>query len=63
VQIEIEDLKDFFSAARDSSFVQRVLINTARYIELFGNVIDENLPKPSVNFREGDQNPFEILME
>ena len=63
VLIEIDDIREFFSAARDSNFVDRVLKNTARYIDLFSQIIDQKLPKPSVNFREQDQTPFDILME
>ena len=61
--IELDDIREFFSAARDSNFIDRVLHNTARYVDLFAQVIDQNLPKPSVNFRECDQTPFDILME
>jgi DNA replication licensing factor MCM7 len=35
VQIEIDDVKEFFSAARDSHFCDRMRINTSRYIDLF----------------------------
>ncbi len=59
----MDDVKDFFSAARDSSFVDRIQHNTSRYVELFSQVIDQNLPKPSVNFNQEAQTPFEILME
>jgi|APCry1669190924_1035324.scaffolds.fasta_scaffold82957_1 hypothetical protein len=40
IEIEIDDIKDFFSAARDSAFVERVLINTSRYVDIFSQVID-----------------------
>jgi hypothetical protein len=50
----MDDIKEFFSAARDSAFCDRVVVNTARYIDLFSQVIDENMPKASVNFREQD---------
>ena len=63
IEIDIDDIKSFFSAARDSNFVDRVLTNTCRYIDLFSQVIDEKLPKPSVNFKESDATPFDILME
>ena len=63
MSIELDDIKEFFSAARDGHFIDRVLQNTQRYIDLFSQVVDLNLPKPSKNFREQDQTPFEILME
>ena len=63
LEIDIDDLQSFFSTSRDSHLKHRVIINTARYIDLFGSVCDENMPKPSVNFREQDQTPFDILME
>jgi|LauGreDrversion4_2_1035121.scaffolds.fasta_scaffold204590_1 hypothetical protein len=50
----MDDVRDFFSAARDSSFVDRISHNTARYVELFSQVIDQNMPKPTVNFRQED---------
>lgn len=43
--------------------MDRVLTNTCRYTDLFSQVIDEKMPKPSVNFREQDATPFNILME
>jgi hypothetical protein len=47
----MDDVREFFSAARDSAFVDRISTNTARYVELFSQVIDQNMPKPTVNFR------------
>lgn len=35
INIELDDIKDFFSAARDSHFVDRAVINTTRYVNLF----------------------------
>jgi hypothetical protein len=35
INIELDDIKEFFSAARDASFVDRTLLNTARYVDLF----------------------------
>jgi DNA replication licensing factor MCM7 len=52
ILIDLDDLKEHFSAARDTGLVERVLHNTARYIDLFSQVIDQNMPKPSLNFRE-----------
>lgn len=63
MNILIEDIQEFFSAARDSGFIDRVIHNTNRYIDLFSQVVDVNMPKASVNFREQDQTPFDILME
>ena len=63
IEIEIDDIKEFFSAARDSAFVERVIINTSRYVQIFAQVIDDNMPKPTVNFRDVDQTPFDILMQ
>jgi hypothetical protein len=36
----MDDVKEFFSAARDSSFVDRIQMNTNRYVELFSQIID-----------------------
>ena len=35
VEISIEDLNEFFDSARDRGFVERVRINTSRYISIF----------------------------
>ena len=40
ILISLDDVRDFFSAARDSGFIDRVLHNTARYVDLFSQVID-----------------------
>ena len=32
IEIELEDLKEFFDQAKDSGFIERVEINTYRYI-------------------------------
>ena len=40
VEIELEDIKEYFDSAKDHGFVERVRENTTRYIELFSQVID-----------------------
>jgi len=35
IEIELEDIREFFNSAKDSGFVERVRINTTRYINLF----------------------------
>lgn len=52
VNIELDDLQEFFNTAKESAFVDRVKTNTARYVSLFSQVIDQEMPAPSVNFRE-----------
>ena len=47
IDIEMDDLKSFFLAARDRGFVDRIQNNTSRYVKLFSSVIDQNLPLPS----------------
>lgn len=32
IEIELEDLKEFFDQAKDSGFIERVEVNTYRYI-------------------------------
>ena len=63
ITLEVEDIKEFFQQTRDASFVERILQNTARYVDLFCQVCDQVMPKATVNFRETDQTPFEILMD
>ena len=43
-------------------FVERVKINTSRYVSLFSQVIDSMMPNPTTNFREDDLSTFEITM-
>lgn len=33
-----------------------------RYVSLFSHAIDQNMPQPTVNFREDQLTTFEILM-
>jgi hypothetical protein len=42
--------------------VDRIRNNTMRYVSLFSHAIDQNLPQPTVNFREDQLSTFEILM-
>ena len=44
IEIELEDLKEFFDSIRDIGFVERVRINTTRYIALFSSIIDQAMP-------------------
>lgn len=60
--MQIEDIREHFNASRDANFNDRVCANTMRYIDLFSQVMDELMPKPSVNFKN-EQTPFDILME
>ena len=42
--------------------MERIRMNTMRYVSLFAQVIDTNMPQPTVNFREEQLTTFEILM-
>lgn len=33
------------------------------YVNLFSQIIDENMPVPTVNFKEEDLTTFDVLME
>jgi len=50
------------STAKESAFVDRIRQNTMRYVSLFSNAIENNMPPPTVNFREDQMSTFEILM-
>jgi hypothetical protein len=50
------------STAKEAGFVDRIRNNTMRYVSLFSHSIDQNLPQPTVNFREDQLSTFEILM-
>ena len=63
IEIELDDIKEFFSATRDKNFLERVVKNTTRYVDLFASIIDQNMPKPSVNFREEDLTRYDLIME
>lgn len=62
IEIELNDLEEFFDSARDHGFVERVKMNTSRYISIFSNIIDKNLPQPSVDPTEGVQSSYDIQM-
>lgn len=63
IEIELEDLKEFFDSIRDMGFVDRVRINTSRYINLFSATIDQAMPQPTITMREEDQTTFDIVMQ
>jgi hypothetical protein len=63
IEIELDDLKEFFDSIRDMKFVERVRINTSSYIGLFSSVIDTAMPMPTVQTREEDQTTFDIVMQ
>lgn len=63
VRVQLEEIREFFAQTRDQNFCERIQINTNRYVDLFAQVIDEVMPKPSVNFTDENANPMEILME
>lgn len=63
VEVELDDLRDHFSAARDGSFLDRVLKNTVRYVELFSLTCDQQMPKPTKNFSDQDYTPFDVIMQ
>jgi len=63
VEIELDDIKDYFSANRDHGFVERVSRNAGTYIKLLQEVIDALMPKPSMNFRDDDLTSFDVIME
>ena len=48
IQIELEDIREFFDSAKDQAFVERVRINTHRYVTLFSKIIDQHMPQPSI---------------
>lgn len=63
VEISIQDLNEFFDSARDRGFVERVRINTSRYISIFSQVIDSVMPQPSRQLGEDEQSTFDIVMQ
>jgi hypothetical protein len=42
--------------------VDRIRQNTMRYVSLFSHAIDQNMPQPTINFRDDKLSTFEILM-
>ena len=63
INIELEDLREHFSAAREQGFLERVKTNTHRYVQLFTQVIDKSMPQPSVEFNDEDFNSNDFLMQ
>ena len=44
IEIELDDIKEFFDQAKDHGFVERVKVNTTRYSSIFSAIIDQNMP-------------------
>jgi len=63
IGVDLEDIKEFFSATKDLGFVERLLSNTARYVSLIAQVIDQHMPMASVNFKEEDLSTFDVIMQ
>ena len=61
--IEMDYLREFFNANKDQGFIERVRMNTQRYIKLFSSVIDSNLPLPSEQIDEDKLTTFDIVMQ
>jgi hypothetical protein len=59
----MDDLREFFMAARDRGFVDRIKNNTTRYVKIFSNIIDQNLPLPSITIAESELTAFDIVMQ
>jgi len=63
IQIAMDDIKEFFSSASNAGFVERVRTNAARYVQLFYEVIDKEMPVPTVNLRDEDMTAADVIME
>ena len=63
IEIELEDIREFFDQAKDHGFVERVRVNTYRYVQIFSKVIDEHMPQPSINIPEDSLSASEITMQ
>lgn len=63
IEIEIDDIKEFFSANRDHGYVERIIKNANTYVKIFNEVIDLLMPKASTNFRDEDLTSFDVIME
>ena len=48
---------------KDRGFADRVKTNTTRYVSLFSQAIDLNMPTPSVNFKDEDLSTFDVIMQ
>jgi DNA replication licensing factor MCM7 len=63
IEIELEDLKEFFDSARDHGFVERIKTNTSRYMSIFSDIIDKHMPQPSREFTDDEHSSFDIVMQ
>jgi len=63
IEIDMDDLKDFFDTIRDQGFLGRIKQNTTRYIDLFSQCIDSSMPAPSIRIQEEDLTTNDIVMQ
>ena len=63
IEVELEDIKEFFDSAKDHGFVERVRVNTHRYVQLFSQIVDAHMPQPSIEIPEEALSAFEIVMQ
>lgn len=62
IQIHLEDLEDHFNDEQGQRFVQRVKINTKRYIHLFSQAIDKLMPEPIKQLDEDDETVMDVFL-
>jgi len=55
-------LSDHFSQIREAGFVERIRTNTVRYVDLFSECIDKLIPQPSIEIKDSELKPEDILM-
>lgn len=60
IRIELGDLEEHFRG--DPAFVQRVKVNTKRYVSLFSDVIDQQMPEKNVNLPEGVEDSISNIL-
>lgn len=63
LEIELADLDEHFESPADQGFLNRIRTNTTRYLSLFAQVADTNMPQPSCEFRPEDHSTFDVLMQ
>ena len=51
-----------YSSAKESGFVDRILMNTTRYVSLLSQVVDQAMPNPTINFKDEDLTTFDVIM-
>lgn len=62
VEVHIEDIEFFFESEKEDYFVEQILHNSKRYLNLFYEAADKVMPKTTARVREDDMETIDEII-